>query len=100
MVALSELYSAAEAHNLGLATEVVDDVQLEARVLELARRFVDAVPLALRAVKFMMRRGLESTLDSALGDARQAALWGGPSADAIEGKTAFLERRPPRFRGQ
>ncbi len=100
MVSLSETYSAAEALDLGLATEVVDDDQLEPRVADLARRFVQAAPLALRAVKFMMRRGLESTLDSSLGDARQAVLWVGPSSDAQEGKAAFLERRAPRFRGQ
>lgn len=100
MVALSEMYTAAEALTLGLATEVVDDDHLESRTLELARRFVDAAPLAMRAVKFMMRRGMESTLDSALGDARQAVLWVGPTSDAQEGKAAFLERRPPRFRGR
>jgi 2-(1,2-epoxy-1,2-dihydrophenyl)acetyl-CoA isomerase len=47
----------------------------------------------------MMRRGMESTLDSSLGDAQQAVLWVGPSADAAEGKAAFLERRPPKFTG-
>jgi enoyl-CoA hydratase/carnithine racemase len=56
-------------------------------------------PLALRAVKLMMRRAMESTLDSSLGDAQQAVLWVGPSADAKEGKAAFLAKRPPRFTG-
>ncbi|MBJ7336409.1 enoyl-CoA hydratase/isomerase family protein [Mycolicibacterium sp.] len=99
MVALSEIYDSATALTLGLATEVVPDDKLESRTVELAERFAAAAPLALRAVKLMMRRGLESTLDSSLGDAQQAVLWVGPSADAQEGKAAFLERRAPRFTG-
>jgi 2-(1,2-epoxy-1,2-dihydrophenyl)acetyl-CoA isomerase len=99
MVALSEIYDSATASALGLATEVVPDAELEARTYELAERFAAAAPLALRAVKTMMRRGLESTLDSSLGDAQQAVLWVGPSADAQEGKEAFLARRAPKFTG-
>lgn len=98
MVALSEIYDAPTALSLGLATEVVADDAVEAHTLEIAARLA-AAPLALRAVKTMMRRGLESTLDSSLGDAQQAVLWVGPSADAAEGKAAFLQRRPPTFTG-
>lgn len=99
MVALSEIYDAGEALRLGLATEVVDDELLWPRTMQLARQFAAAAPLAVRAVKFMMRRALENTLQTSLGDAQQAVLWVGPSADAEEGKAAFLERRPPRFTG-
>jgi 2-(1,2-epoxy-1,2-dihydrophenyl)acetyl-CoA isomerase len=100
MVALSEIYDAETALALGLATEVVADDELESRTMELAERLAAGPPLALRAVKFMMRRAMENTLDTSLGDARQAVLWVGPSADAEEGKAAFLERRPPRFTGE
>jgi enoyl-CoA hydratase/carnithine racemase len=99
MVALSEIYDAQTALALGLATEVVADDELEDRTLEVARGLAAAAPLALRAVKQMMRRAMESTLDSSLGDAQQAVLWVGPSADAAEGKSAFLEKRPPKFTG-
>lgn len=99
MVALSEIYDAQTALTLGLATEVVADADLEARTLEIARGLAAGAPLALRAVKMMMRRALESTLESSLGDAQQAVLWVGPSADAAEGKAAFLAKRPPKFTG-
>jgi 2-(1,2-epoxy-1,2-dihydrophenyl)acetyl-CoA isomerase len=99
MVALSELYDSATALGLGLATEVVADEELEPRTLEVAKRLAAAAPLALRAVKMMMRRGMEGTLDSSLGDAQQAVLWVGSSDDAAEGRAAFLERRPPKFTG-
>lgn len=100
MVALSEIYDAAQSQRLGLATEVVDDDQFWSRTMELARQLAAGAPLALRAVKFMMRRALEGTLDEALGDAQQAVLWVGPSDDAAEGKAAFLERRKPNFTGR
>ncbi|MGV0793241.1 enoyl-CoA hydratase/isomerase family protein [Mycolicibacterium sp. XJ1819] len=99
MVALSEIYDAHTAQQLGLVSEVVADDELDDRVMELARALAAGAPLALRAVKMMMRRGMESTLDSSLGDAQQAVLWVGPSADAGEGKAAFLEKRPPKFTG-
>ncbi|EUA23668.1 hypothetical protein I553_5158 [Mycobacterium xenopi 4042] len=47
----------------------------------------------------MMRRAMENTLETSLGDAQQAVLWVGASEDAHEGKAAFLERRPPKFIG-
>jgi enoyl-CoA hydratase/carnithine racemase len=100
MVALSEVYDAVTAHTLGLATEVVADGELQSRTRELAEKLAAGAPLALRAVKFMMRRALEGTLESSLGDAQQAVLWVGPSADAEEGKSAFLQRRPPKFTGR
>jgi enoyl-CoA hydratase/carnithine racemase len=100
MVTLSEIYDAERCKELGLATEVVPDEELETRSLELAEAFSRGAPLVQRAVKFMMRRALDNTLQTSLGDAQQAVLWVGPSADAQEGKKAFLERRQPRFTGR
>jgi enoyl-CoA hydratase/carnithine racemase len=100
MVTLSEIYDADRCLELGLATEVVADDQLQVRTLELATAYARGAPLVQRAVKFMMRRALENTLQTSLGDAQQAVLWVGPSADAQEGKEAFLQRRPPRFTGR
>lgn len=100
MVALSEVYNADTAQALGLATEVVPDGELEPRAYELAEKLAAGAPLALRAVKFMMRRALQNTLETSLGDAQQAVLWVGASADAAEGKSAFLQRRPPQFTGR
>jgi 2-(1,2-epoxy-1,2-dihydrophenyl)acetyl-CoA isomerase len=100
MVALSQIYDADTAHTLGLVTEVVPDDELSARTIEMATAFSRGAPLALRAVKFMMRRALENSLDTSLGDAQQAVLWVGPSDDAQEGKAAFLQRRTPKFTGR
>jgi enoyl-CoA hydratase/carnithine racemase len=99
MVALSEIYDAQTAKELGLVTEIVPDDELQVRTLEIAKGLAAAAPLAVRAVKMMMRRAIESTLDSSLGDAQQAVLWVGPSRDAQEGRAAFLEKRPPEFTG-
>jgi enoyl-CoA hydratase/carnithine racemase len=100
MVSLCEVYDAPTALDLRLATEVVPDAELESRTFALAEKLAAAAPLALRAVKFMMRRAMENTLETSLGDAQQAVLWVGPSADATEGKSAFLQRRRPNFTGR
>jgi enoyl-CoA hydratase/carnithine racemase len=100
MVALSEIYPADEALRRGLVSDVVPDEQLQDRALEVAQALAAGAPLALRAVKTMMRRAMTSSLESSLGDAQQAALWVGPSEDAQEGKAAFLAKRRPTFRGR
>jgi enoyl-CoA hydratase/carnithine racemase len=100
MVTLSELYPAERARELGLVGEVVPDEQLQSRALELAAALAGGAPLAQRAVKTMMRRALDSTLESSLGDAQSAVLWIGPTQDVAEGKAAFLEKRAPRFKGR
>lgn len=100
MVTLSEMYDAPRCLELGLATEVVADEDLRSRSLELAGQFACGAPLVHRAVKFMMRRAMENSLSTSLGDAQQAVLWVGPSDDAQEGKLAFLQRRPARFSGR
>ena len=51
MVTLSEIYDADTALELGLATEVVADDDLETHALEMAGRLAAGPPLALRAVK-------------------------------------------------
>jgi 2-(1,2-epoxy-1,2-dihydrophenyl)acetyl-CoA isomerase len=100
MVWLNEIYDAEQARELGLVSEVVPDDELVARTMDLARKIATRAPLSVRVAKLMMRRGLESTLESSLGDAQFAVMFVNTSHDAREGMTAFQEKRAPVFTGE
>lgn len=96
--------SAAEALAWGLVNRVVDGADLSDAALALARRVVDAAPLAVEAVLDLVRRtehvpvtdGLR-LLRSGTVDPYERML---RSHDALEGPRAFTERRPPRWTGR
>lgn len=89
----------AEAHRIGLADAVAEPDAL----LPAARAFAAAVmangPVATARALEAVDAGLDLPLDEGL--AAEARLFGslGDTADMREGTRAFLEKRPPTFRG-
>src|SRR5580658_2505140 len=100
MSLLSEVYSARQALELGLVTEVVADEELMMRARELAVRLAEGPPIAIRITKRMMHKQRSMQLDNALEDAAMATLVANYTEDVKEGTTAFHEKRKPRFKGR
>jgi enoyl-CoA hydratase/carnithine racemase len=100
MVALSEVYDAERARELGLVGEVVPDERLQEHAVELARAFAARSPIALRVTKRLMRDALTGGFEESLNDAALAVMFVNTGPDAQEGMRAFRERRPPRFEGR
>lgn len=90
----------AEAERLGLINKVVPADKLEEATNELAGKLLAKSPMALRAVKKLVNRGMESSLDSGLEMEMLAMTAHGTTEDFEEGVKSFLEGRPPAFPGR
>ncbi|NMO35728.1 enoyl-CoA hydratase [Streptomyces sp. GMY01] len=91
---------AAEAHELGLVDQLVDEGQDRTEALALAARMAANSPIGLRAAKRSLRLGQGLDLRAAL-DVEDAA-WRTTafSADRAEGVAAFNEKRTPNWPGE
>ncbi|MEU4171767.1 crotonase/enoyl-CoA hydratase family protein [Streptomyces sp. NPDC026665] len=96
-----DTFDAREAWRIGLVQEVVPAGEQLDRAMELAHRIAAQAPLAVQATLTDARAVLAGHVE-----ASAAALQGdvGPrlfaTADAAEGVTSLIERRPPVFRGR
>lgn len=96
-----DLHSGAEAVEAGLAIGSVPLDELREFTLAEVARICRASPLALAGVKHLIVTAQTTPLDEGLEiEARTAVNYATGSADAIEGITAFAERREPRFAGR
>lgn len=104
-MALGQNFGLEEARSLGLVDRILDaptHAEWFERVLDYAAQF--CVPgrasMAVGHIKRAVQSGAEMALESGLALERelQAKLFA--SADAKEGMAAFLEKRPPQFRGE
>lgn len=92
--------TAARAYQLGLVNEVVPGPQVPERALAMAARIAANAPLALRVTKELMAR--EQRLHDAAewAEIRSLATPVFASEDAVEGRAAFAEKRPPVWTGR
>jgi len=100
MMLTGELVDAAEAHRIGLANRVFPAAQLEPAAWDFARTLAAGPPLVHRAVKAAVEAASHSTLEEALEGEVRGQLKLLASADFQEGIAAFLEKRPPAFKGE
>jgi len=98
---LAPTLSASEALRWGLATSVVADAELAERTLELARHLAEGPTRVYGYTKAAVYRGYEeSTIERAYEHQGLALHLARQTEDFTEGRTAFLEKRPPRFTGR
>jgi E-phenylitaconyl-CoA hydratase len=100
MILTGDRIDAQEAYRIGLVNKVVPSDQLLPEAITLAQRICRNAPLAVRAAKEAVYRGVDLPLSEGLRLEHQLADPVFLSEDAKEGPRAFFEKRDPVFEGK
>jgi enoyl-CoA hydratase/carnithine racemase len=102
LILTAEMVDAETGYQLGFVNELVAPEQLDEKVGRWCDRILKCAPLATRASKESVMKGLdESSLEAAIANQEQYpafAEWYS-SEDRHEGASAFAEKRPPQWKG-
>lgn len=96
----AETISAEEAFEIGLVSKVVSPENLASEVDALADTIASKAPIALRYIKEAVNKGIDLTLEQGLRLEADLYFLLHTTADRTEGVKAFLEKRPPKFKGK
>jgi 2-(1,2-epoxy-1,2-dihydrophenyl)acetyl-CoA isomerase len=92
--------SADEALAWGLVSEVVETEGLAARAAETAQTFASFPTRGIAMTKQLFDAAAQNTLEQQLDLEAELQAKATKTEDFIEGVTAFLEKRPPQFKGR
>ena len=95
-----DFIDAQEAYRIGLVSKVVPPDELMPSATALAERICRNGPLAVRAIKEVVYRGIQMSLDDGINLEKYMVQNLVASEDAKEGPRAFAEKRPPVFKGR
>jgi len=95
-----EQIPAKDAFEMGLASEVVPDPEVEGRAIDIARQIAALPPIAVQLAKEAVLAGMEAPLSSALALEVKSLQILFSSQDQKEGMRAFIEKRKPKFQGK
>jgi enoyl-CoA hydratase len=100
MLLIGERLSADEAREAGIVNRVVPASELDAAVAEWAGKLASKSPLIMRLGKDAMWRQMDMPLAEALDYLRSQLTIELSTEDAVEGVTAFFEKRDPQWKGR
>jgi enoyl-CoA hydratase/carnithine racemase len=100
MLLLGERLTADEAREAGIVNRVVAPDQFDEAVAEWAQKLASKSPLIMRLGKDAMWRQLDMPLRDALDYLRSQLTIELSTEDAIEGVSAFFEKRDPEWKGK
>jgi len=92
-------FDAAEAQMMGLANRVVPVAELEGYVKKYAEMISANAPLTIEGTKFIVGEVLKDAAQRDLAACDERVMRCFNSADYVEGRKAFMEKRKPAFTG-
>lgn len=100
LILTAETITAQEAFNIGLVSRMVGGAKLASEAEALAKTLASKGPIALRYIKEAVNKGLDLTLEQGLHLEADLYFLLHTTADRTEGITAFIKKRPPKFKGK
>jgi len=100
MILMAQRIDAQEALRLGLVNRVVPLAELMPTAMKMAEAISQNAPLAVRAAKEAIIRGLSTTLEEGLRLESVLQSYLLKTEDAVEGPKAFAEKRKPQFKAK
>jgi len=95
----AKTFTAAEAHQLGLINRIVKDHEFDEIIDQLANTFRTLPPIAVGKAKMLIQKSLTNDMITHLELESKTAAASASTTDFLEGITAFVEKRKPRFKG-
>ena len=90
----------AEAHRLGLVSKVFPDDQFMDAAAELAHRLAQGPVRSMSLIKYLVHKSLDLSFRESMELAHTAQQVARGTEDHAEAVQAFLEKRPPEFKGR
>lgn len=100
MALLGEKMDASEAYLHGLVSHVTTEETYTELVEALTDKLVEGAPLAMAATKKALNAATLPHLEQAMETEHRGQSMLARTSDVVEGMTAFIERRSPRFTGE
>jgi 2-(1,2-epoxy-1,2-dihydrophenyl)acetyl-CoA isomerase len=94
-----DVVDARRAAEIGMINSVFPDDELMTEAYRLAARLANAPTVALGRIKGLLEESATNDLSTQLELERKVQLKSGQTVDFKEGVAAFIEKRPPKFKG-